>query len=170
MLRSGYRQVVPQKTVRPLRRTSSNKEVPQRHRMGLPRLSIVCSKLLRFLHYNRFHVADSRGNNIGIIDRNTNSRRNKMPVIYDRLTFRLSLVEGRFRPQGFWWSMSSICQRPHSHLICYVHGLCRPKPLISFSRSSTVFSVLDSARDSTSLILGILAFEWERFTTGFLFL
>ncbi len=96
MLRSGYRQVVPQKTVRPLRRTSSNKEVPQRHRMGLPRLSIVCSKLLRFLHYNRFHVADSRGNNIGIIDRNTNSRRNKMPVIYDRLTFRLSLVEGRF--------------------------------------------------------------------------
>jgi len=163
--------------VRPLRRTSSNKEVLQRHRMGLPRLSIVCSKLLQLLHYDRFHVADSRGNNVGIIERNTNSRRNKMPglwdeTLYDRLTFkhRLSLVEGRFRPQGFWWSMSSICQRPHSHLICYVHGLCRPKPLMSFSRSSTVFSVLDSARDSTSLILGILTFEWERFTTGILFL
>ncbi len=109
MLRSGCRQGWHKKTVRPLRRTSSNKEVPQRHRMGLPRLSIVCSKLLRFLQYDRFHVADSRGNNVGIIERNTNSRRNEMPglwdeTLYDRLTFkhRLSLVEGRFRPQGFW--------------------------------------------------------------------
>ncbi len=71
--------------------------------------SLISHRINLFVMFSVVTMIDSRGNNIEIIERNTNSRINKMPglwdeTLYDRLSFkhRLSLVEGRFRPQGFW--------------------------------------------------------------------